>query len=82
MSSVGAGRSLAVAGVALALSACSGIALAPQAAADNSTCVTSKTQETPVICAPVSPIGPSTGPVGGGLPSEQDLTSDNAGRHH
>jgi len=82
MSSVGAGRSLAVAGVALALSAGSGIALAPQAAADNPTCVTSKSQETPVTCAPISPATPNTRPIGGGLPSEQDLTSSNEGRHH
>jgi hypothetical protein len=82
MAAVAPARSLAVAGLALVLGVGSGIALAPQAAADNPTCVTSKSQETPVICAPMSPAIPNTGPVGGGLPSEQDLTSANEGRHH
>lgn len=82
MAAVAPARSLAAAGLALVLGVGSGIALAPQAAADNPTCVTSKSQETPVTCAPISPATPNTGHIGGGLPSEQDLTSANEGRHH
>jgi hypothetical protein len=82
MASFAPARSLAAAGLALVLSVGSGIALAAQAAANTPSCgVTSTSQPSPITCAPVAPVTPNTGGIGG-APSEQDLTSANSGRHH
>jgi hypothetical protein len=82
MASVAPARSLAAAGLALVLSVGSGIALAPQAAADTPGCTaTIKTQSTPITCAPTAAPAPPIGSAGS-APSEQDLTSANSGRHH
>jgi hypothetical protein len=79
MASVAPARRLAAAGLALVLSVGSGIALAPQAAADTPTCsVTSKSQSNAINCPPAVAQTPGIG----GAPSEQDLTSANNGRHH